>query len=127
MVQNLSTPIRSLIDPQAIEALESDKAWQKLNKQEVKEEFSDLEKLRFKDIDWRLKNRENFRRFLLLLLVAQNLAVFTIFAVGMWYQKIAGLEAVFSTLVGGTLAETTALIWIIVKWLFSEIHYQEGN
>jgi hypothetical protein len=113
-----------IIDKKAIEALISDEDWQKLTQAEIKEEFNDLEKLRYQDIDWRLKNRENFRRFLIKLLVLQNIVVFTIFAFGMWFNKIAGLDAVFSTLVGGTLAETTALILIIVKWLFSEIPYQ---
>ncbi len=116
-----------IIDPQAVKALKSVDSWQAAASQEVSSDLSELEKLRFKDIDWRLKNRENFRRFLLILLVAQNVVVFAIFAVGMWFNKISGLEAVFSTLVGGTLLETTALILIIVKWLFSEIPYSEKS
>jgi hypothetical protein len=116
---------KNLIEKEAIEALETPEVWQNFAREDVKEEFLDLERLRFRDIEARLKNRENFRRFLMGLLVGQNVLVFTVFALGMWYDKIAGLETVFSTLVGGTLLETTALIYIIVKWLFSEIPYQK--
>src|SRR3989344_9008241 len=87
------------------EPLKNLKNWQKQTTEEVKEKLDELERLRQKDITWRLENRENFRKFLIILLVLQNIVVFIIFGLGMWFGKIAGLEKVFSTLVGGTLLE----------------------
>ena len=101
--------------------------WQKAAAQEFKQDADALSQLKIEDITNRLKDRKIIRNFLFALLVIQNLFVFSIFAVGMWYNKIAGLDAVFSTLVGGTLLETTSLIYIIVKWLFSEIPYQNPS
>lgn len=100
--------------------------WQQEISQDIKQDYLHLEELKVKDINWRLKNRQDFKKFLFLLLVFQNLAVFFTFALGLWFNKIAGLEQVFGVLVGGTLAETTSLIYIIVKWLFSEIPYSQS-
>lgn len=118
---------KNIIDQKAIEALENTEVWQEQSEKDIKQEYSDLEKLRYRDIEWRLQNRQSIRNFLFALLVGQNLFVFIIFAIGMWFNKISGLDAVFTTLVGGTLIETTSLIYIIVKWLFSEIPYQEKS
>lgn len=101
--------------------------WQKGAKREVLMETKTIDDLKFDDISWRLKNRENFRNFLIRLLVGQNIAVFLLVSAALFTDKIAGLEPVFATLVGGTLLETTALIVIIVKWLFSEIPYEKNS
>lgn len=99
--------------------------WQKNAQREVLKETKTIDDLKFDDISWRLKNRENFRNFLIRLLVGQNIAVFLLVTAALFTNKIVGLEPVFATLVGGTLLETTALIVIIVKWLFSEIPYEK--
>ncbi len=125
--KKLGDYLKTQIKASSVEKVRDPDMWQSSFKQNVAEDLSDIEKLRLKDIAARLKNRENFRRFLMFLLVLQNFIVFAIFAAGMWYNKIAGLEGVFSTLVGGTLLETTALIYIIVKWLFSEISYKDTS
>lgn len=98
--------------------------WQKDAKKEAVKETKTLEDLKVDDISWRLRNRENFRNFLIRLLVGQNIAVFLLVTTALFTNKITGLESVFATLVGGTLLETAALIVIIVKWLFSEIPYE---
>jgi|SRR3989344_4353497 len=115
---------KEIINEKEAQALEDLLEWQKEFQEEVKEELSEIEKLRFKDIDWRLKNRENFRKFLMFLLVAQNITVFALVLFALQTDKIQSLQLVFTTLISGTLLETTALILIIVKWLFSEIPYK---
>lgn len=99
--------------------------WQKGAQREVLKETKTIDDLKFDDISWRLKNRENFRNFLIRLLVGQNIAVFILVSLALFADKITGLEPIFATLIGGTLLETTALILIIVKWLFSEIPYED--
>lgn len=99
--------------------------WQKSAQKQVLKETKTIDDLKFDDISWRLKNRENFRNFLIRLLIGQNIAVFLLVTAALFTNKIVRLEPVFATLVGGTLLETTALIIIIVKWLFSEIPYEE--
>ncbi len=116
---------KEIINKEEAQALEDLLQWQKEFQKEVKEEVSEIEKLRFKDITERLKGRQKFANFLMMLLVFQNIVVFGIFGAGMWFGKILGLENLFSILIGGTLAETTTLIYIIVKFLFSDIPYQE--
>lgn len=117
--------LERLLQQIEVKPLKSLMAWQHHSTKEVKEDFRDLDKLRRKDIKARLKNRETFRKFLMYLLVGQNTAVFLIVALALWFNKIQGLELIFATLIGGTLAETAGLILIIIKWLFSEIPYQE--
>ncbi len=107
-----------------VETLKDPEAWQEKNREKVNEEVSELEKLRFRDITERLRARQNFAKFLMGLLVMQNMLVFTIFGLGLWYGKVQGLENLFSIIIGGTLAETTSLIYIIVKFLYSEIPFQ---
>ncbi len=114
-----------LIEKVNVKPLTNLEAWQKQATKEVKSEFSELDKLKGKDIRARLKNRESFRKFLIKLLVFQNVAVFIIVGFSIWFDKVAGLELIFATLIGGTLAETAGLILIIIKWLFSEIPYQK--
>lgn len=58
-------------------------------------------------------------------LVGQNVAVFALVAFAMWTYRLEGLQLIFATLTTATLLETTAAIFIIVKWLFSEISYEE--
>ena len=106
---------KEIINEKEAQALEDLLEWQKEFQEEVKEELSEIEKLRFKDIDWRLKNRENFRKFLMFLLVAQNITVFALVLFALQTDKIQSLQLVFTTLISGTLLETTALILIIVK------------
>ncbi|MBI2011383.1 hypothetical protein HYS91_01310 [Candidatus Daviesbacteria bacterium] len=125
-VANFLSP-QKIIETKTVEVLKNPQTWQKQATQEVREDFSELDKLRFKDIDWRLKNRENFRKFLMGLLIFQNVAVFLIVGLAVWFDKVKGLELIFATLIGGTLLETAGLILIIIKWLFSEISYKGKN
>ena|SRR5579884_1982068 len=99
--------------------------WQKDIQKDVREEFEDLEKLKLKDIKWRLSNRQKFKNFLICLLIGQNIAVFSLFGAALSWNRISGLDSVFSVVIGGTLVETTSLILIIIKWLFSEIPYDK--
>lgn len=122
-----SDNLKNLLTSQKIEPLKNLTSWQQKTKKDIQENFNELEKLKFKDIDWRLKNRQSIRNFLFGLLVLQNLVVFLLFGIGLWFNKLAGLEGVFNVLIGGTLTETASLIYIIVKWLFSEIPYKEQS
>lgn len=79
--------------------------------------------LKLQDITWRLTNRENFRKFLIGLLISQNVAVFALVWVGLLTHTLQDLQLVFSVLVTATLAETASMIFFIIKWLFSEIPY----
>jgi hypothetical protein len=101
--------------------------WQEKISRDVKSEYEDLEKLKLKDINWRLKTRQKFKNFLIFLLVGQNLAVFSLFGIALSLNRLSGLENVFSVVIGGTLVETTSLILIIIKWLFSEIPYNSPD
>lgn len=103
-------------------AIEPD-ALQRAASQESDIEVKDIEIYRLTDIHWRLENREKFKNFLIRLLVTQNVVVFALVIGGMVADKMAGLQLVFATLVGGTLLETAAMVHLIVKWLFSEINY----
>ncbi|MBI3485889.1 hypothetical protein HY025_02985 [Candidatus Daviesbacteria bacterium] len=122
-----SDNLKNLLTSQKIEPLKNLTSWQQKTKKDIQENFNELEKLKFKDIDWRLKNRQSIRNFFFFLLVLQNLVVFLLFGIGLWFNKLAGLEGVFNVLIGGTLTETASLIYIIVKWLFSEIPYKEQS
>jgi len=99
--------------------------WQQEVNLTTTEDFYNEKILRLKDIRWRLDNRENFKKFLIMLLIWQNIAVFALVTFAVVTNKIAGLQTVFATLVGGTLLETTSMIFIIIKWLFSEIPYEK--
>lgn len=99
--------------------------WQNTVNLDIQSSYIKLETLKFDDYSWRLKNRENFKKLLFGLLFLQNTVVFALFGLGLVLNKLAGLEDVFKVLIAGTLLETTSLILIIVKWLFSEIPYEK--
>ena len=58
--ENYLSP-QKIIETKTVEVLKNPQTWQKQTEREVKEDFSELDKLRFKDIDWRLNNRESFK------------------------------------------------------------------
>lgn len=82
--------------------------------------------LKLQDIAWRLDNREKFRKYLMRLLVGQNIATFALVTVALYFDKLQHLQPVFSVLIGATLAETASMIFFIIKWLFSEIPYEKN-
>ncbi len=108
-------------DPKLIES----KKWQWNVTRDVKEKVLEEKELRLQDIEWKLEKREEMKTFLTKLLVWQNSLVFTLVVLALFTDKIEGLELVFTTLVGGTILQTTAMIHIIMKWLFSEIPYKK--
>lgn len=114
-----------IIETNTVEKLKNLSDWQEQTEQDLKKEVSEIEKLRFRDISLRLKNRENFRKYLMTLLATQNIAVFSLVFYALYLNRLEGLQLILSTLVGATLLETTALTYIIVKFLFQEIPY--GN
>jgi hypothetical protein len=101
--------------------------WQSAIEENVKTNLPTQDDLKIEDINWRLKNRQQFQAFLIRLLVFQNIIVFSLFGIGLVFNKLQGLENAFTVLIGGTLAETVALIQIIVKWLYSEIPYEKHS
>jgi hypothetical protein len=103
------------------------KSWQQAFEESTKTNLPSQDDLKIEDINWRLKNRQKFQTFLIRLLVFQNVVVFGLFGVGLIFNKLQGLENAFTVLIGGTLAETVALIQIIIKWLFSEIPYEKSK
>lgn len=96
--------------------------WQGAVKYEAE---TDWERLRLRDAFNKITNREQVRVFLMRLLVVQNSVVFFIVIVALVLNKLESLQFVFATLIGGTLAETAAMVFFMVKWLFSDIKYPE--
>jgi hypothetical protein len=113
-----------IIETKTVERLKDSSAWQDRAEKNFSKEFNELDKLKYRDISARLRNRENFRKYLMTLLSAQNIAVFGFVFYALYLNRLEPLQFILSTLVGATLLETTALIYIIVKFLFSDIPYQ---
>lgn len=87
--------------------------------------FQEHQQLRLRDILWRLENRQRFKQFLMLLLIGQNIAVFGLVGIALYLDRLQSLQLIFSILTTATLAETASMIFFIIKWLFSEIIYQD--
>jgi hypothetical protein len=100
-------------------------AWQYEIKKDVKQNVLDEKELRLNDIYWKLEHRGKLKTFLLRLLVAQNVVVFALVSLALWTNKMQELQLVFSTLVAATLGETASLVYIIAKWLFTDIQYKK--
>lgn len=81
--------------------------------------------LRLKDIIWKLEHRAKLKTFLLWLLALQNITVFLLVLGALITNTIGGLQLIFSTLVAGTLGETASLVYIIAKWLFTDVKYHK--
>lgn len=101
--------------------------WQQQISLQTKEDFLSEKELRVKDITWRLAEREEFKNFLKWLLIIQNVAVFGLVIIALLVDKAVMLQPLFTTLVGGTLLETTSMIYIIIRWLFTDIRWNEKD
>lgn len=101
------------------------KEWRYEVKRNVAENVISERELRLRDITWKLEHRDKLKTFLLWLLALQNIVVFLLVVGALVTNKIEGLQLVFSTLVAGTLVETASLVYIIAKWLFTDIHYEK--
>jgi len=99
--------------------------WQREVQHESEEEVLNLEKLQITDIKNKIENREKLKDFLIKLLVWQNVSVFGIVVFSLLFDKIQSLQLVLSVLIGGTLAETSSMVFYMVRWLFSDIKYQK--
>jgi len=123
-----TSPLRSIkIDDNDIHILSTSnlKEWQEAVSRETKKDVLSERELRLKDITWKLNNRDDLKTFLMRLLVAQNVVVFSLVTYALIFDKMKDLQLIFSTLVGGTLAETAAAIYIMTRWLFSDIKYDK--
>jgi hypothetical protein len=61
------------------------------------------------------------------LLVCQNIVVFSLVIGALIFGKMKDLQLVFSVLVGATLAETSSMVFFMVRWLFSDIKYDRKS
>jgi hypothetical protein len=86
-----------------------------------------LAELRVQDYTWRVNTRPIMAWIFLGLLLVQNaLVVVAIFVAGQ-YRLIGSLTPFFIGITTGTLAETAAIVQIVVRLLFKEIDYRNAN
>lgn len=101
--------------------------WQQAVRYGATQEVLDLESLQLNDINNRIRNREKLKDFLIKLLIGQNIAVFGLVLLALLTDQMNSLQLVFSVLIGATLAETSSMVFFMVKWLFSDIEYKKIN
>lgn len=87
---------------------------------DMSEEFTELQ---LEDYTWKVRSRKNYGWVLVGLLIAQNLAVFTLVFIALRANRLEESQLIFSVLVGSTLLETAYMVKVIVEWLFKDINY----
>ena len=125
-----NSPIRSIkIDDKDVHILRNfdPQEWQLEVKQDAKNNVLTERELRLKDITWKLTNRGSLKIFLMCLLVFQNFIVFGLVTIALILGKMKDLQLVFSVLIGATLAETSSMVFFMVRWLFSDIKYDKQS
>lgn len=70
--------------------------WKQGIQNEAKKEVLDLETLQLRDIKNKIENREKLKNFLIWLLICQNILVFLIVVISLYFDKIKDLQMVFS-------------------------------
>lgn len=99
--------------------------WQEQFEYETEKHSLAEKSIRLRDFEWRLEKRNWMKWFLFWLLIVQNVVVLAITVYAIVTGQAKETEDLLSVLVGATLLETTSMVFIMVKWLFSEIPYNK--
>jgi len=80
------------------------------------------------DTESKIGFRKFFAVLFTLLLLVQNIFVYWIVYKSFFFTieglKIEDVQVLLSVLVTGTIGQTVSIIWLMVKWVFSDIDYK---
>lgn len=100
------------------------------NRQDQSAELAlSLERLRVKDIKWRVRRRGFVTYIAYLLLFIQNFGVGYLIWLPIHQNRQMSLAyyQLMTVLIGATLTESAYIIRMIVQWLFKEVSYAKYN